>query len=139
MPVKVTRDFKAVKTGEVYPSTIAAGTVVEGRLEEIARDLGFFEPITARPVLVPAAVASSSASGADTAPDSAGASGADPAPAREASPADPPRVIRAKLTESYEGPDKDGKPVKIRKGAYVRNADAEYFVTLGAAEAIDFA
>ena len=41
--VKTNKEFKAVKPGEVYPSTIAAGTEVEGRLAQIAAQLNAVE------------------------------------------------------------------------------------------------
>lgn len=40
---KLAKDIKAVRPGSVYPETIPAGEVVEGRLEEIAKELGALE------------------------------------------------------------------------------------------------
>lgn len=40
---EVIKSFKAVKPGEVYPSDIPAGEEVEGRLAEIAAQLGCLE------------------------------------------------------------------------------------------------
>lgn len=40
---KVTTSFKAVRPGDVYPTTIEAGETVDGRLAEIAKDLGALE------------------------------------------------------------------------------------------------
>jgi hypothetical protein len=123
MPVKVAREFKAVRPGEVYPVTIPVGEIVDGRLEEIAREMGFFEHASAAPV----SAATPSPSTTSPPEDLTG------------SPPHEPKILRAKLKEAYDGPDKDGKPVKIRKGAYVRNADAEYFVSIGAADAVEVA
>lgn len=43
MPAIVTKAFKAVKPGEVYPTEFAPGDAVEGRIEEIAREIGAIE------------------------------------------------------------------------------------------------
>lgn len=40
---KTTKAFEAVRPGDVYPSTIAAGEEVEGRLAEIAEQIGALE------------------------------------------------------------------------------------------------
>lgn len=37
---KLTKEIYAVRPGNVYPEVIPAGEVVEGRLAEIAEDLG---------------------------------------------------------------------------------------------------
>lgn len=37
---KLTKDIFAVRPGEVYPSTIAKGEEVEGRLAEVAKQMG---------------------------------------------------------------------------------------------------
>ena len=37
---KTTKEFRAVRPGNVYPETIAKGEEVEGRLAEIAEQLG---------------------------------------------------------------------------------------------------
>lgn len=37
---KTTKEFQAVRPGNVYPETIPAGEEVEGRLAEIAEQLG---------------------------------------------------------------------------------------------------
>lgn len=36
MKLKVTREFRAVRPGDVYPSAVLAGEIVEGRLADIA-------------------------------------------------------------------------------------------------------
>lgn len=48
-----------------------------------------------------------------------------------------PRVIRAKLSEAYEGPDETGAVVKLRKGVYVRGETARYFVRIGKATPVE--
>lgn len=40
---KITKSFEAVRPGNVYPETIPAGEEVEGRLAEIAEQLGVLE------------------------------------------------------------------------------------------------
>lgn len=50
---KVSTAFEAVRPGDVYPSTIAVGEEVTGRLAEIAAQLGALE---AAPVVPPAKV-----------------------------------------------------------------------------------
>lgn len=130
MAVKVTREFRAVKPGEVYPSLIKAGETVEGRLEEIAREQGCAG--------APLCANEPTAQGQDTPP---GAEGNAPATGANSDPPPPatPRVIRAKFTAAYEGPDREGATVKFKKGAIVRDEDAAFFHAAGAAEALDWA
>lgn len=49
---RTTRAFNAVAPGEIYPKTIEAGTEVEGRLAEIAAQLGALE-VEAKPKAAP--------------------------------------------------------------------------------------
>lgn len=50
---KASREFEAVRPGDVYPSTIQAGEELTGRLAEIAAQIGALE---AAPVAPPAKV-----------------------------------------------------------------------------------
>jgi hypothetical protein len=46
---KASREFEAVRPGDVYPSTIAVGEELTGRLAEIAAQLGALEAAPVAP------------------------------------------------------------------------------------------
>lgn len=51
---KVARTFRAVRSGDIYPTDIEAGEVVEGRLAEIAAQLNCLEVEEVKPAAGPA-------------------------------------------------------------------------------------
>lgn len=142
MQVKVIRDFKAVKPGDVYPSDIRAGDIVDGRLAEIAVEkkccvLSGDETTTPlKQQSQSTAENPSKVVGAEGAGDST-ATGADKSDKSENSQPIKPTVVRARLKERYEGPDDKGKTIKIAKGSIVSAPLAQTLVDIGVATIVE--
>jgi len=118
--VRITRPFKAVAPGEVYPRLFAEGEVVSGRVAELALRNGAGEATDEAP---PAA--STGAASADSGGESDGKETAHDAPVRE-----------AKVLRQIEIDD-NGTPVRFARGAKVEGELAERLVEEGVASWIE--
>lgn len=114
MHVKVTRPFKCVPPGEVYPRLFAEGAIVEGRVAEVALDYKSGEEMKG-------------GAKAKTEPKPKSPPSQDPPP---------PPVVRAKLTKAHTITDADGKEVKLAKGAVVDGDLASLLIAEGVAEEV---
>ena len=104
MQVKVTRPFRMVRPGDVWPTPVAAGEIVDGRIAEVALGRKCGERVT---VKVAAA---------------AQAKAVEPTPA-------PPPAVRAKLTRKHVHNDES-----YARGLIVEGDLARLFVEQGVAE-----
>lgn len=114
MQVKVTRPFKCVPPGEVYPKLYAEGEIVDGRVAEVALSFKAGEPVKG---------------GAKTPNQERKAAGLPPIDP-------PPAVVRARLTKQHTIKDVDGKEVKLARGIVVENDLAKQLIAEGVAEEI---
>lgn len=141
MQVKVTREFRAVPVGAVYPKEFHVDEIVDGRIAEIALELKSGEEISEDPA------AEQPEQKSDESQSQKEAGGADVAAASAtvtvqlaAKPnADSPKtvIVRARLKDKYEGPDEKGKTIKIVKGGVVSAPLAQKLVDEGLAVVLE--
>lgn len=144
MQVKVTREFRAVPAGAVYPKEFHVDEIVDGRIADIALELKCGERIAVEA----AQQQSGQQQTADTEetedpdteemddPDNQEGSAPDGGtpPEHEAKDGGPKTIIvRARLKDKYEGKDDKGKAIKIAKGGVVSAPLAQKLVDEGLA------
>lgn len=148
MQVKVTREFRAVPAGHVYPETFPVGGIVDGRIADIALELKSGEKIADEAVSEPTARGGETSTPGETqGTANTGAEGEDETskpddeakqPDVEKKPDGPKTIIvRARLKDKYEGPDDKGKAIKIAKGGVVSAPLAQKLVDEGLANVLE--
>lgn len=144
MQVKVTQELRAVPAGAVYPETFRVGSIVDGRIAEIALELKRGELLGAEETTENDESPPPSKT-ADAPAQSAGAVAPPPDPAsakvevtlskEDVKPKTV--VVRARLKDRYEGPDDTGKTIKLAKGAVVASGLAQMLVDQGLATVLE--
>ncbi|ADJ24771.1 hypothetical protein Hden_2976 [Hyphomicrobium denitrificans ATCC 51888] len=154
MQVKVTREFRAVPAGAVYPKEFLVDEIVDGRIAEIALELKSGEKIAGSVSKErthktgETAPAANSTTNEDEDEDEDEDDETDGEAQTAGGDADPPAgvkkpeapktiIVRARLKDKYEGPDDKGKAIKIVKGGVVSAPLAQKLVDEGLAVVLE--